>query len=301
MTLDLARAGSVFGTGPPSSKRASFTPMTGTFATRPNGHRRISSQSDHSLDSSDLSGQTLAMPEPSASSSKSARRQSGFFTSRSLPQEYDPLAVELESVRKELITVKDELEETRHELTETKEAKDASDSCVQALREFIADNNVGSPTIGHANLPTDTSGRKPFTGSTGWGFNKLWRVDTTMKPTSEQASMTTPTPTNQMSPATVPLSRKIGGFFGSRAPSVSSMASDASPQMQSNAAHPPQRASVYSFSDSSSLAEPLSPVSGEAQLSHVVIRSSSDAGSMGGSPLAENEKEIHVAAQGVAV
>ncbi|KAJ7156224.1 hypothetical protein C8R46DRAFT_1226459 [Mycena filopes] len=53
--LDMGRANapSAF-MGPPSSKRASFTPLNGTFAAnsfvgRPNGHRRISSVSDSNV------------------------------------------------------------------------------------------------------------------------------------------------------------------------------------------------------------------------------------------------------------
>lgn len=294
MPLDLSRAGSVFGS-PPSSKRASFTPLTGTFTARSNGHMRIAS--DFTLD--DPSGQTVLMSDQG--STKASRRTSGFFArapQHEIPR--DPLEIELDATRKELQAVKDELEETRHELREANEGKDASDTCVKALRDFIAEHNVGSPAVADSpvlvpSAANDATAKKPFAGPGGWGF-KLWKVDTNAKPAGDQPSATTPStptpPANQMSPSIVPLSRKIGGFFGSRDNSISSISSDASPQLQSNAACPPQplnRASIHSTSDASSVLEPLSPTTQES--THVAIRTSSDAGSMGSSP-PDNDKRV---------
>ncbi len=301
MTLDLSRAGSVFGS-PPSSKRASFTPLTGSFTARANGHMRMHSDF---MSVDDPSGQTIVMPDQV--STKASRRTSGFF-SRSPMNDRDPLELELEALRKELNVVKDELEDTRHELQEANEGKDASETCVKALREFISENNVGSSSIDSSIIPTgEPAPKKPFSGSGGWGFNKLWKVDTSVKPTAGQPSATTPSAAtsssvNQMSSNTVPLTRKIGGFFGSRA-SVSSVASDASPQLQSNAAiasQPSHRTSIYSFSDASSVAEPLSPTSEEALHSHVAVRTSSEMGSMGGSPPLDNDK-MHVSPGSVGI
>ncbi|KAF9048212.1 hypothetical protein BDZ89DRAFT_1089131 [Hymenopellis radicata] len=262
MTLDLSRAGSVFGS-PPSSKRASFTPLTGSFTAR--GHMRMHSDFT-SVD--DPTGQTLIMADHA--STKASRRTSGFFA-RSPMNDRDPLELELEALRKELHAVKDELEETRHELREATRArtrlKHASKPCASSFQNSMLVLRLLIPP------------------------SPLWKVDTSVKPTAGQPSATTPsaaTPNsaNQMSSSTVPLTRKIGGFFGSRA-SVSS----------SNAAIPSQpshRTSIYSSSDASSVAEPLSPTSEEAHNNnHVAVRTSSEIGSMGGSPPLDNDK-MHV-------
>ncbi|KIY69235.1 hypothetical protein CYLTODRAFT_349929 [Cylindrobasidium torrendii FP15055 ss-10] len=291
--LDLSRAGSIF-SSPPSSKRASFTPLTGSYAgsARPShGHRRISSE--FSLDSSDPAGQTFLIHD---TPTKASRRQSSIFnrTPQSLDGERDPMSIEFDRQRQELVAVKDELDETRSELAEVKEAKEASDSCVIALREFIATNNVGVDSPGMPSPSAEV--KKHFAGSSGWGFNKLWKVDTSVRSPSVDAD---PTPTNQMPASAVPFTRKIGGFFGSRGGSVSSiMSSDSLSPMQSNAAL--QRQSVYSGSDVSSLAEPVSPTGGEE--SHVTIRTSSDDNSVAGSPQVTGKgiEQLPVVPQGVA-
>lgn len=310
MTIDVARAGLPSGPTPKSSKRASFTPMTGSFTPltgsfngRPNGHRRISSVSDNGV-SDVLNAQSLTIPDnfPPVN-----RRISGMFgrggsppqTEGAVPEE---IAAELAALRKELSTIKDDLEETRHELSEATEAKEASDTCVKALREFIAENNVGSnpdpSDSSSAKLslaPSETSGeengmKRANTG--GWGFNKLWKVDTTVKPASGPTSagsaasiMTPAAPSPAVTAPAAPLARKLGGFF-SRAGSISIPP----PPLQTNSSQPPilqdsHRDSMYSFSDASSVAEPLSPT-GEVN-GNVMVRdvsTSSDLGSAGASP-----------------
>lgn len=313
MTIDVARAGLPSVSTPKSSKRASFTPLTGSFTPltasfngRPNGHRRISSVSDNGV--SDAFGtspnaQSLTIPDnfPPVN-----RRISGMFGRGGSPPQAEvavpeEIAAELAALRKELSTIKDDLEETRHELTEATEAKEASDTCVNALREFIAINNVGSNSdpsdSSSAKLslaPSDTTGedtglKRANTG--GWGFNKLWKVDTTVKPatgpTSASSAASSMTPGGQ-SPAitpAAPLARKIGGFF-SRANSISIPP----PPLQTTSSQPPtlednHRDSMYSFSDASSVAEPLSPT-GEVNGNVMVrdISNSSDLGSAGASP-----------------
>ena len=295
---------------PPSSKRTSFTPLTG----RPPGHRRISSVSD-----------TSSIPIPDCSPSprtqtfnitpsppNSSRHFPGMFgqqlpptsgdlsatTATEPPQVPDsnPLAAvatvdldELEMLRKELQSVKEELVTAKHDLIEAIEAKEASETCVKALREFIADNNVGAVAGGGATSssgpmklpppPTMTTGEdgsdraKP---NGGWGF-KLWGVDSPLIssiPFSASASAAAPSalsPVNSTLPppviAAAPLSRKLGGFFSSRS-SLSSNSSQQQPvsPLQTNAAGvqlplhiQSQRDSSYSFSDTSSVAEPISP------------------------------------------
>ncbi|KAG7443620.1 uncharacterized protein BT62DRAFT_934858 [Guyanagaster necrorhizus] len=300
MPLDLSRAGFNNYSTPGSSKRASFTPATGSHTTRPNAHRRISSVSDTCID--DQSSQTLIIPpELSANSS---RRISGFHN-RSPQADKDAFNLELEALRKELRAARDELEETKHELSEANEAKEASDTCVNALREFISENNVGTVDLDARDavklppLPATTTGDEMEAKkvTTGWGF-KLWKADTSVKPASGPTSITTASTASpviasspQLNPSQVPLTRKIGGFFSSRG-SVSSNS-----PLQSNAAvaQVPHRDSVYSFSDASSMNEPLSPMSEESPHNDVVVRSLSDMGSQGGSlPPFSNGVAMHV-------
>ncbi|KAJ6591850.1 hypothetical protein DFH09DRAFT_1025900 [Mycena vulgaris] len=289
MTIDMTRANapSAF-MAPPSSKRQSFTPLTGSFNAnsfvgRPNGHRRISSVSDSNiaLTVPDMtSDRSVAIPAPPAN-----RRLSGFFGRSSppqdLPQYLSPSPDELEKLRKELRTVQDALDETRHELTEANEAREASETCVGALREFIAENNVGGPSavVKLPPLPAATTGEELDNSAQkkGWGF-KLWKVDTAVKgaPGPASAASTSnataspivppaalPAAANGNPQPAAPLARKLTGFFSSRA-SISSVASGA-PSLAAlqtgPGLGPRHRDSVYSLSDASSLAEPISPTS----------------------------------------
>ncbi|PBK99402.1 hypothetical protein ARMGADRAFT_958755 [Armillaria gallica] len=303
MPLDLSRAGfNNFGT-PGSSKRASFTPATGSHTTRPNAHRRISSVSDTCID--DQSSQTLIMPPELSANS---RRTSGLYN-RSPQADRDAFNLELETLRKELRAVKDELEETKLELSEANEAREASDTCANALREFISENNVGTvdldarDTVKLPPLPATTTGDEAEAkkATAGWGF-KLWKVDTSVKPANGPTSaVSTASPvvasSAQLNASQVPLTRKIGGFFSSRGSVSSTASNNSNSALQSNAATPqvPHRDSVYSFSDASSMNEPLSPTSEENSHNDVVVRSLSDMGSLGGSsPPFSNGVAMHV-------
>ncbi|KIK61558.1 hypothetical protein GYMLUDRAFT_73068 [Collybiopsis luxurians FD-317 M1] len=276
--LDLSRVNQS-----PPSKRASFTPLAGSFGGRPNGHRRISSVSDSGLqalnlnlglglsDPSNNNPQVLSIPSDSLSTNPSpiSSRMAGLFAGRPSPPQ-EGIAVEsaeLQSLRKQVASLKTDLEETRHELTEAVEAREASDTCVKALRVFIEENNVGtgraSTDSASMKLPplpssvTDQEAGTPTTAKAGWGFGKLWSG----KPAangSASAAIEPPTPSAPVQTPTQ-LSKKIGGFF-TRQPSISSTHSTPIPP-EIQAAH---RASTYSYesrSDSSSIAEPLSPTS----------------------------------------
>ncbi|KAK7031355.1 hypothetical protein R3P38DRAFT_2923057 [Favolaschia claudopus] len=296
-----ANAPSAFALGPPSSRRASFTPLTGTFAAnslRANGHHRISSVSDTYVDhpsspTSERSSFSIAsQPLPASNNNK---RLSGFFgRSSGSPPQNPPLTLrsssqtssqtditspdELEKLRKEVRTLQATLEETRHELTEANEAREASETCVGALREFIAENNMGAggSAVKLPPLPaTTTGGEEASPGhkktASGWGGFKLWKVDTSVKTAPGPASDVTASPVmpptvvatnpppNPVSGPGAPLTRKLTGFFNSRA-SVSSVASSPAP-LQTQPAPRLARDSVYSVSDASSLAEPISPTS----------------------------------------
>lgn len=244
-TLDLSRASISFAGTPStkSAKRASFTPLTGATIRPSNAHKRGSSISDSGLllaaDTSP-SAQSLALPDVQSSNGIS-RRFSGMFgrTGSSPPLDHttlsDPHAAEVDALKKELKEVRDTMEELRHELSEAQEAKEASETCAKVLREFIAEHQVGtanqSAGLGDTiKLPGDDAGKN---ANNGWGF-KLWKIDSSVKP-----------PGGPTSPSTGPLTKKIGGFFSSRA-TPSANASDS-------------RDSMYSLSDKSSMVEPVSP------------------------------------------
>ncbi|KAJ7050554.1 hypothetical protein C8F01DRAFT_1178790 [Mycena amicta] len=264
-SLDISRANapSAFSLAPPSSKRASFTPITGTFAAqsfvapgRPNGHRRISSVSDSNVD---MPSMPLAPPPASNN-----RRLSGFFGRSSPPQaphkslSPSPSPDELEKLRKEVKTLQDALDETRHDLTEANEAREASETCSAALREFIA-GNIGTGEVKLPPLPAATTGDEepdPSGHKRGWSGFKLWKVDTAVNRTSGPSSAATATGSPVVPPPAA-LSRKLTGFFSSRA-SISSIPSLA--PLQTGHA---RATSVYSVSDVSSLAEPISPTTNE--------------------------------------
>lgn len=210
--------------------------------------------------------------------------------------------------------MKDELDNAKHELLESNEAREASETCVKVLREFIGENNVGvkdvtEPTVVKllpspptmAKVDEENDSKKAAAASSSWGF-RLWK-EMPPRPSPiipQPATIASPVVlSSPQIPATAtPLSRKIGGFFGSRG-SVSSVASSSSsttpatavPQLQTNAAVC-GREETYSVSDTSSLVEPISPQD-ELETSIVVrdITNLSDGGSMRLSVL---DKEMQV-------
>ncbi|KAJ7090582.1 hypothetical protein C8R43DRAFT_964809 [Mycena crocata] len=323
MTIDMNRANAPSSfMGPPSAnKRASFTPLTGTFGAnsfvgRPNGHRRISSVSDSNVAltlelASPITDRAVTVPVLPPSNHN--RRLSGFF-GRSSPEAGSSYLSsspdQLERLRKELQTIQDALDETRHELTEANEAREASETCVSALREFIAENNIGATSgMKLPPLPAATTGEEPDTNAQkkGWGF-KLWKVDTSVKGTpgpSSAASMATSNATaspvippaglpsninGAPAPPAAPLARKLTGFFSSRA-SISSVASGVPSlaPVQTELGRPHHRDSVYSFSDASSLAEPISPTSQNQGGAEVRVRDVNGSPDLANSPDAGTE------------
>ena len=315
--LDLSR-GTLSSLGsPPSSKRASFAPLTGNPAARPHGHRRISSVSDTGTSTSSPPPHILAFPDTATSTHfPTSKRYSGVFGRTSpIPPQGDPdhHSAELEALRKELRSLKEELDNTKHELLESNEAREASEICVKTLREFIGENNVGvkdvtepasvklplPPVMARADEENDSKKAAPSASS--WGF-RLWKETPPRRspiiPQSATVASPVVLPSPQIPATANPLSRKIGGFFGSRG-SVSSVASSASsttpatavPQLQTNAAMCGGE-ETYSVSDTSSLVEPISPQD-ELETSIVVrdITNLSDGGSM---RLSVMDKEMQV-------
>ena len=268
---------------PPTSKRASFVPL---HASRASGHRRMSSVSDTNIGqtvSTDLAGISPRTQDFPALDVPHSRGVSSILGRHSPTHHVED--AELESLKKELQAVRDELENTKHELSESNEAKEASETCAKALREFIAENNIGVREIGEPSPiklpppPAATSGEEATethktTGSGVWGFGKLWKADHSARMPSIVSATNIPSPivacTTPQTPQLVsaatptPLTRKLGSFFSSR-PSISSSSASGggTPLLQSNAAttSASHRGSVHSFSDASSITEPISPPS----------------------------------------
>ena len=304
LTLDLTHhRTSSFGSGQRSSHRTSFAPLTGSgYPGPPSSFRRPSStvsESDPAFADfvANLPGsptQTVVFNESAEGNSSQVNRRRSMLgaVNRSSASHSEgrisPSLAEVEAFRRELTATKTELEETRHELTEANEAREASESCVKALRDFISQLGAGDSSGQGENvrlppLPSDShvkdieSEPKPQKGS-GWGGLKLWRVDTgttTVTPanpnqplaTAASASRppmdsrrSTSTDLDCPSPSTaVPLRNKFGAFFARR----SSISSTTHPPPRSHQDEP-----MMNGSDVSSLtemSEPISPVAEKLQ------------------------------------
>ncbi|KAF9221419.1 hypothetical protein BS17DRAFT_711764 [Gyrodon lividus] len=286
--LDLSRAGLPALGGPPSSKRASFAPLTGSAVGRINAHRRISSVSDTGFSRLDggsphpsPSHANFTLPDNSMQMNKThqppqSRRTSGIFGRGSPPPSiiHSEELAEVEMLCKEVRSLRIELDEAKHELSEANEAREASELCVNALRAFIEDNDVGAvtptansstdraPSLLFASPSSQAEAKKSAPATGGWGF-KLWRAETPAKspvPVAVAAPVTFPTvmPDHILSPPPQPLSRKLGEFFGTRTGSISSTTPIRPPRAE-------QEAMYNGLSDTSSVeesvAEPVSPAS----------------------------------------
>jgi hypothetical protein len=278
LSVDLSRAGSFSFGGPSSGKRMSFTPLTGSSAGRIQNHRRISSVSDSEVDNGQAGSvspipPTINLPDTSPNlgyAPPSARRISGLF-SRTSASESEPLpgfnVVEKEKLQQEVQALKTALDEARHDLSEANEAREASETCVKALRDFIAENNVGlsSPRadVGSPGLRNDDTDRRAASasGSSRWGFGGLFRAGEVTSPVIP--SRGTPTTVSPIV-ATEPLSRKLGGLFGGRG-SFSS-ATSAPPRSV-----PVVQEGMYHSSDTSSTAESAEPASPRTDTSQMPI------------------------------
>ena len=305
MTLDLSRAGPSSFQGPPSSRRSSFAPLTGSPGLPGMGsHRRISSVSEpgaaHRLDIGSpplTSGRLEPLqlvnggPSPTLPTDRASRRMSGFY-GRGLPSELSPTvdASEVEELRKELAAVKQSLEETRVELTEAHEAQEASETCANALRTFIAENSIGMHPPGRSAPapPAQPTVSDHSRKNTSWSF-KLWNATAVANsPTASPAVSSAPPPAPVTAP---PLTKKFGGFFSSRS-SISSTSSGNRPEPTSHQQEPMFNGSDVSSVDSS--AEPVSPVS-ELPAGSILVRSFDDAQSQIGMPVSPGQTRKSVA------
>jgi hypothetical protein len=283
MTIDVNRASALTLTSP-TSKRASFAPLTGSK------HRRIPSISDNGIGS-------FPIPDPSPSANfQCFAAVEGGLSPNAQPSGLSRLNnSEMESLKVELKSLKEALESARHDLSEANEAREASETCIKALREFIAENNVGVTTVKLPPPPSMTNGdEEPKKAGTGWGF-KLWGSGSSATSTNVESPLRTGmlssagvvypgtqfVPSNQIGPSvpvgnfaatptiptsSAPLSRKLTGLFSSR----SSISSTNSKEKEQRLVQTPgiaapgrieKRDSGYSHSDASSVVEPISPPS----------------------------------------
>lgn len=279
MSVDLSRASSFSFGGPPSSKRMSFTPLTGSSAGRVQNHRRISSVSDSNVDAmggqlanTSPNSQIITLPEPSPQPGlppTSNRRVSGLF-GRPAALDLEPVpapnSLEREKLEREIQALKSALEEVRNDLTEANEAREASETCVKTLRDFIAENNVGVPTVRvdaspgvNSAIRGDDADKKSPSGYGGsrWGFGGLFRAGESSSPvlTSRGTSAAASPPA-----ANEPLSRKLGGLFIGRGSFSSSTSAPARGAL-----------AAQDGSDTSSTAESAEPASPNLETSHVPI------------------------------
>jgi len=223
-------------------------------------HRRISSQSDSGFAPSEAFHWT----SPPPSSSALADEEQNFASK------------EIQSLNQEMKSLRDTLEETRHELSEANEAREASEQCVKALRDYISEFRVGEAGSSLSDMPppptTPAKAEKP---PSKWSF-KLWNGSNsgTSPSTASTIPQSPPTSSSVLSPVSSPqppaLTRKIGSFFSSRTDSVSSVTPLTTPL-------PTHQPSMYrASSDVSSVTEeeePSSPCSGASGTpGRVVIR-----------------------------
>ncbi|KAH9036314.1 hypothetical protein EDB85DRAFT_2073194 [Lactarius pseudohatsudake] len=285
LSVDLSRASSLSFGGPSSAKRMSFTPLTGTSAARMHSHRRISSVSDTNVNWSDVTGgqttnsspnsQIITLPETSPQPGylpTNNRRISGLF-GRPVASESEPVlglnSVEREKLQGEIQALKSALEETRHDLMEVTEAREASETCVKTLRDFIAENNVGVPSVrvdvgsagNFATRGDDDKKNASGNGGSRWGFGGLFRAGEASSPVLPSRG-TSATASPQA--ASEPLSRKLGGLFSGRG----SFSSSTSAPVRGV---PVVQEAMYNSSDTSSTAESAEPASPSIDTSHVPI------------------------------
>lgn len=251
MSIDLSRTSNfAFGGAPSSSKRMSFTPVTGSPAAHP-GHRRRAS--NFSVAGGDQDGASvLSIPTGPSDVFGLASPRSPLIRHES------DLALQ-----KQFDTLKQQLEETRAELSEAVEGRESSDMLAKTLRAFIDEHNVGHATPPPPEMPRRLSSETKAPPAR-WGFG-LWRSPDISKDAAAppqghapSASVTAPSPPT----AVEPLTKKLGGFFSNtrRMSQVSVVSTSMSPPMPYR--EPPALDAEYSSSTASSVdtPEPTSPV-----------------------------------------
>jgi hypothetical protein len=197
LALDLARPPpSAFGsnfTTPLSAKRSSFITPPSPGLRPLHTHKRNPSLSS-SPPEIDQDGQDTRTSIPPRRSGGSPPRNS-FASSRTASDNSSLYtSPEVESLRAELAAV-------RAKLVEAQDARQASEDCLRALREFIAQPNDAQPSPNSQNqglkglslppLPTDNipdeEDVQEEPKQSGWGGLRLWRQSSVSKPSSSSS------------------------------------------------------------------------------------------------------------------
>jgi hypothetical protein len=268
ISVDLSRASGFSFGGPPSAKRATFAPLAGSTAASRGHQRRVSNIStlDVAADPPRLSRSRFSYAGEALSDGMSVLTlpaSHGEYTESPSRSPRSPYAsFEMESMGKDIQTLVAALEETKRELAEANEAREVSDTCIDALRAFITEHNVGLGSYPVPEIPQPRP--KPTSAgnaTTRWGFG-LWRAgesakESTLMPPQVDVSQAKEAVSSSSPPSSYePLSKKLGGFFGVRRMSSSAAAPVHSSQVEATA-HDHGSDTSYSSINSP---EPTSPV-----------------------------------------
>lgn len=183
------------------------------------------------------------------------------------------LTAELDSVRGELANTKKELETVKHELAEAVDKREASDACIKALREFIAEQAIGeasavapssssvkddastrsfdamrSPTVSLKGLrlpplPTEENIPEEAASSTGpkkggWGL-RLWNTPASEASSAPAASPQVPAASSTAAtPAATPLTSFVSSWTRSVSGGSQASASSTATTQPSTPAQP---------------------------------------------------------------
>ncbi|TBU30749.1 hypothetical protein BD311DRAFT_658397 [Dichomitus squalens] len=308
LTLDLSRPPPTQTSlsGPPSSKRASFAPLTGSPAGRGGyNHRRISSVSDSAfLLTGPPNGEPSTWPPPSPMSQYipevpesnptdrpgNNRRMSLLFgRGAATPPEPPSTDTDVVELRTQLRTMQRQLDDTKRDLIESQEAREASEQCVRALRTFISENNVGVAsalrTGSPAAAPTTPSHSKQGSTASRWGF-RLWTTSDADSPKSATPALTpismqAPEPGSAVSSHSQAIPRKFGGLFNAK----TSIPSNASPRPSYDPLH---QEPMFNGSDTSSMADSTGPVSPVSEVPRPSV------GKLDGKPITSGGDEVEI-------
>lgn len=221
-------------------------------------HKRMSSQSDSVF----MLGEGFQWASPPPSTLPLTDEEQSFASK------------EVQGLKQEIKSLKDSLEETKHELSEASEAREASEQCAKALRDYISEFRVGEAGSSLSDTPppptTPAKAEDPKISSK-WSF-KLWNgANSATSPSiTPTTPLSPPASSSALSPAQSPnppaLTRKIGSFFSSRTGSISSVQPFTTPP-------PTQQSSMdRASSDVSSVTEEEEPNSPYSDTSKTPVR-----------------------------
>lgn len=131
------QVGSILGTnttllGPPPNRRPSSASEPGRSTT--SSESQSSAENSPALSRQPSEHEHARLEVDSVTSRRASHRQLTLYV-RPTESLLNPLGAEVENLRQELVAVRAELSETKNELWEVKEAKEASDVCVRALKD----------------------------------------------------------------------------------------------------------------------------------------------------------------------